>query len=184
MNAVFPLWSDCPPLPVIDSGPNSSMLLARSGTRRAKHEESRRVLGPAGPHFSRPANQFRNAVAVSRSESFVSVCVQGTIRIVNCAPTEIHMKDQETHATTICFVNQVNFPMLLKLRVAPGSINHPLSLKNMSRFYSHGGVQHIVSILRAPKKVDVTCHGFRAVNTPSGEQFAKPPKTFGPQDFL
>ena len=45
------------------------------------------------------------------------------------------------------------------------------------RFYSHGGVQHVVSILRAPNNVDVTYHGFRAVKTPCGDQSQK---TFRP----
>ena len=63
-----------------------------------------------------------------RCESFVSAC-KVQIKIVNCATAEVHEKDQETHATAICFVYQVNFPMLLKLRVVPGSINSPLWLK-------------------------------------------------------
>ena len=68
-----------------------------AANRRAKHEESGRVFDPAGPHFSRPANHFRNAVTVSRYESFVSVCVQGTIKIVTCAPAEDpHEKPRNT----------------------------------------------------------------------------------------
>ena len=98
---------------------------------RTQHEESRRVFGPAGPHFSRPANHFRNAVTECRCESCVSACKVPT-KSPNCASAEAHAKDQETLATARCLANQVNFPMLLKLCVAPGSINHPpLRIKNM-----------------------------------------------------
>ena len=35
-----------------------------AGNKRTEHQESRRVFGPAGPHFSRPANHIRNVVMV------------------------------------------------------------------------------------------------------------------------
>ena len=41
---------------------------------RTQHGESRCVFGPARPHFSRPANHFRNAVTECRCESCVSAC--------------------------------------------------------------------------------------------------------------
>ena len=97
-----------------------------AGNRRSEHEETRRVFGPPGPHLSRRASHFRNPVTERRC-----VCVQGTIKTVKCASAKIHVKGQETYATAICLVIQVNFPMLPKLRAAPKSIHHPLMLKNM-----------------------------------------------------
>ena len=47
---------------------------SQGGNKRTEHEESRRVFGPAGPQFSRPANLFRNAVTECRCESCVSAC--------------------------------------------------------------------------------------------------------------
>ena len=105
------------------------------------------------------------------------VCVQGAIKIVNCTSAEIHVKDQETQATAMCLGKQVNFRMLLKLRVASGSIKHPRGYNNMLRFYSHGGVRYVVSSLRAPILVDVTCHGFSCGEDAVWRSVAKPPKT-------
>ena len=73
--------------------------------------------------------------------------------------------------------------------------NHPVAYQNIAdrglsewrqvhynlqcRFYSHGGVQHVESVLRAPNKVDVTHHGFRAVKTPCGDQLPSHRRHFG-----
>ena len=46
-------------------GPNPPSCKQHGENKRTEHEEYRRVFGPAGPHFSRPANHFRPSVEVN-----------------------------------------------------------------------------------------------------------------------
>ena len=104
---------------------------------REQAHRARRITTCFSVQLARISHDQRIAFALQgpkcRCDSFV-VCVQGTTIIVNCASAEIHMKDPETHATAICLLHQVNFPMLLKLRVGSKSIIHPQWLANMCDF--------------------------------------------------
>ena len=52
VNAVLPLWSDGPHLPVIDRGPNPILLLARwQGTGAPSTKNHDVFFGPVVPHF-------------------------------------------------------------------------------------------------------------------------------------
>ena len=130
VDAVFPLWSDCPLLPVINRGPNPTMLLAKWQEHAHRARRITTCFRSSWVAFLTTSESLLQC-SDRMSMSVICVCAQRTMKIVRCASAEVHVIDHETHATAIGLVNRVNFPMLLQLRVVRGSMNHPLWLQNM-----------------------------------------------------